>query len=108
MKKMNGKPGGRRLTLSFRQGLTGVLFISPWLIGVTVFFLLPFFNTVTYMFGKVTVSSQGVDFAFTGLENIREVFFRDPDNGRMIFECFWFILAMSSYMADKSSDHAIS
>ena len=86
MKKMNGKPGGRRLTLSFRQGLTGVLFISPWLIGVTVFFLLPFFNTVTYMFGKVTVSSQGVDFAFTGLENIREVFFRDPDNGRMIFE----------------------
>ena len=86
MKKMNGKPGGRRLTLSFRQGLTGVLFISPWLIGVTVFFLLPFFNTVTYMFGKVTVSSQGVDFAFTGLENIREVFFRDPYNGRMIFE----------------------
>ena len=62
--KMNGKPGGRRLTLSFRQGLTGVLFISPLLIGGNCLFLLPFFNTVTYMFGKVTVSSQGVDFAF--------------------------------------------
>lgn len=75
-----------RLSLAFRQGLTGVLFISPWLIGVTVFFLLPFINTVTYMFGKVTMGAGGVQYTFTGLENIKEVFFRNPDNGRMILE----------------------
>ena len=76
----------KRQSLAFRQGLTGVLFISPWLIGVTVFFLLPFINTVTYMFGKVTMGSGGVQYTFTGLENIKEVFFRNPDNGRMILE----------------------
>lgn len=75
-----------RMTLATRQGLSGVLFISPWLIGVTVFFLLPFVNTITYMFGRVSVSSGGVQYDFIGLENIKEVFFRDPDNGRMILE----------------------
>lgn len=83
---MSREKQGRRLSLAFRHGMTGVLFISPWILGVIVFFLLPFFNTVTYMFGSVSMGADGVRYTFTGLENIREVFFRNPDNGRMILE----------------------
>lgn len=83
--KTANKPA-RKLTLAGRQSVSGLLFISPWLIGVVVFFLVPFISTFTYMFGRVSVSSGGVEFTFTGLENIKEVFFRDPENGRMILE----------------------
>lgn len=76
----------RRMSLATRQGLSGFLFISPWLVGVTVFFLIPFFSTIIYAFGKVQFVSGGVEYEFTGWENIREVFFRDPDNFRMILE----------------------
>ena len=76
----------RRMALATRQGLSGVFFISPWLIGVTLFFIVPFISTITYMFGKVQFTSGGVQYEFIGWENIREVFFRDPDNFRMILE----------------------
>ncbi len=80
------KNAHRRMSLATRQGLSGFLFISPWLVGVTVFFIVPFLSTIRYMFGDVEVVSGGVDYTFTGWENVREVFFRDPDNFRMILE----------------------
>lgn len=76
----------RGLSLVARQGLTGIGFISPWLIGIVVFFLVPLATTVRYMFGDVKVGSGGIIYKYIGLENIKEVFFRNPDNGRMILE----------------------
>lgn len=74
------------LSLVAKQGLTGIGFISPWLIGIVFFFLVPLASTVRYMFGDVKVGSGGIIYKYIGLENIKEVFFRNPDNGRMILE----------------------
>lgn len=72
--------------MATRHSLTGWAFISPWVVGVTIFFLSPFFTTVKNMFGKIEFDSSGIVYKYVGLENIREVFFRNPDNGRMIIE----------------------
>lgn len=74
------------LTLAAKQGLTGVAFISPWLIGVLFFFLVPLVSTVRNMFGDIKIGNGGIDYKYVGLENIKEIFFRNPDNGRMILE----------------------
>ena len=77
------------LSLTTRQGLTGNGFISPWIVGFIFFFLVPLCSTIRYMFGDIKFGSGRVIFKYVGLENIKEMFFRNPDNGRMILENLW-------------------
>jgi ABC-type sugar transport system permease subunit len=76
----------RILSYTQKKNNRGYVFIIPWLIGVTAFFIFPIINAVTYVFGKIKITTKGIDYKFVGLENINEVFFRDPDNIRIIFE----------------------
>ena len=40
----------RRTSASRRRRLTGLLFVSPWIVGVLAFFLVPMGQSVFYMF----------------------------------------------------------
>lgn len=65
-----GNPGGRpvkaRVSSRRRTTATGLLFVSPWIIGFLAFFLYPFFATVYYSF----TNFDGVGAArFIGLAN---------------------------------------
>lgn len=72
------------MSMKRRRALLGLLFISPWLIGVTVFFLVPMGQSMTYLFNDITVEPGGVSSRFVGTEILQDVLMRDPDNVRMM------------------------
>ncbi|MCL2360810.1 MAG: sugar ABC transporter permease [Defluviitaleaceae bacterium] len=63
----------RRLTLRNREVLAGFLFILPWLVGVTVFFLFNIVQAVIYSFNTVDFNLGGIGFTLTpqGFSNLR-------------------------------------
>ena len=64
MRKIKGK-----MTYSKREALTGLLFISPWIIGFLTLFLEPLIKSLFYSFNKITITEKGFDMKFVGLEN---------------------------------------
>lgn len=77
------RPG---LSLEKRRNLHGYVFILPWFIGAVAFFCVPLISAVRYVFNSVQVLPGGAVYTFVGLENLRDVFLRDPDNVRLIAE----------------------
>jgi multiple sugar transport system permease protein len=62
-----GKSARRR---ELRNVLTGLAFISPWIIGTLAFQVYPFFASLYYSFRDTTVLNAG---DFVGLDNYREL-----------------------------------
>ncbi len=62
-KIIHSNPGLRR-----REGLIGLLFLSPWLLGFILLKLLPILNTLWYSFTNFSLLNPGQT-AFVGLEN---------------------------------------
>ena len=58
-----------------RQGLTGYLFISPWLVGFLVFTLVPFVASIGLSFSRYDIVLAP---AWVGLANYRELLTNDP------------------------------
>lgn len=69
----------KRLTLTYesRNTVWGLLFLAPWILGTILFFLWPVIDSLMLVFCDVSFSPEGMIREFTGLENIRNVFFRD-------------------------------
>lgn len=68
-----------RFTLRDREAMYGRLFILPWLIGLVIFFIVPFINSVYYTFHKLSFGDNGLEFSYVGLENYIYAFTKDPD-----------------------------
>ena len=61
-----------RMTMRRREILTGLLFISPWLIGVSAFFLRNLFQTANYSLSRINILEQGgYTLTNVGLSNYR-------------------------------------
>ena len=75
---------------SLRPELKGLLFISPWLVGLLWFYLYPFVASLYYSFHNATAFGPG---AFIGLRNY-ELLIRDP--------LFWKSLANTIYFTAGS------
>lgn len=56
----------------------GLLFISPWVVGVLVFFISPIFKSIWFSFCSVTMSEDGVISKFYGLKSYKYYLFEDP------------------------------
>ena len=76
--------GRKKSGLDSRNARFGYIFIAPWLIGVTLFFLLPMKETGVYIFSSVKAVVGGTEKTYVGLQNVRTVFFEDPANVRLI------------------------
>ena len=74
----------RRTSASRRRRLTGLLFVSPWIVGVLAFFLVPMGQSVFYMFNDVTVEPGGMKSVYVGGEILQDVLLDDPQNVRMM------------------------
>lgn len=68
----------RKTSLVERREAGGYIFIAPWLIGVTVFFLIPFIQSIAFAFCDLSFSENGLVQKFVGLKNFRIVFFESP------------------------------
>jgi len=75
-----------RLTATARRRILGLLFISPWLIGVTAFTLYPFVSSILYSFTSYDVISPPM---FIGLDNYREML-SDKLIGIALYNTFYY------------------
>jgi len=68
----------KKLTITQRKKVNGYLFISPWLIGLILFFLHPFLQSLRLSFSKIT-KFAGFHMKWVGLENYARAFLWDVD-----------------------------
>lgn len=64
----------KKMSVEDRRQYVGLAFLTPWLIGVTIFFLVPLVSAIVYVFCDIKFSSEGIVATFCGLDNIRDVY----------------------------------
>ncbi len=75
-----------KLSLRSKRGLTGYLFISPFIIGFILFFLYPFIQSVIFSLNKLEITQSGFVLEYVGLENFREAVLVHPNFARILIE----------------------
>ena len=74
-----------------RRAWAGLLFVSPFILGLILFFIKPLIDTVTYSFCTLQVNYEtGFQTTFEGLRYYRQMFLQDPD----------FLLNMQTVLTD--------
>ena len=68
----------KKLTITQRKKVNGYLFISPWLVGLILFFLHPFIQSLRLSLSKIT-KFAGFHMKWVGLENYARAFLWDVD-----------------------------
>lgn len=63
--------------LKKRKGRWGYLFILPWLLGFTLFFLFPAFESLYYSLNSLKMSANGFTANWVGLDNYAFMLLRD-------------------------------
>lgn len=74
-----------RLPNQKQKYIWGILFTVPWLIGMLLFFLPSFFQSIWWSFNSVTPSSNGLVFQFVGFDNYITLFRSYVINGNQVF-----------------------
>jgi len=77
---MKGEKQRKRPRLSYqrRKSLYGYCFISLWLIGTLLFFLIPLGKSIAYSFSKVSIKPGRIDMDWVGLDNYSYAINKDP------------------------------
>ena len=73
-----GKLSFARLTIKKRNAIAGFLFISPWILGMAIFFFTPLFTSLYYAFSKVELVKSALQTTWVGFDNFRELLFVNP------------------------------
>ena len=55
------------------------MFISPWIIGMIVFFIYPIFHSIYLSFANMAIGTEGVVTRFVGIQNYYKILVTDPD-----------------------------
>ncbi|GIO34095.1 MULTISPECIES: carbohydrate ABC transporter permease [Paenibacillus] len=76
----------KKLTLSQKKSLLGVLFISPWFLGFVFLFAVPLYESLVYSFNHLTVAMSGFDTEFAGLQFYKEIFYKHPTFNRVLLD----------------------
>ena len=76
------------LTLEGRNAVTGYLFLLPFLIGFLAFMFFPILESLRMVFSEVDIDmvKHGFSMKLTGFENIKRVFFVDPEFTMMLVD----------------------
>jgi len=74
--------------LAWHEARSGLLFLSPWIIGFLAFTLIPVIATLAFTFTNITLS-QDVPLRFVGLDNYLALF-RDPQVWESLLVTFKF------------------
>lgn len=56
----------------------GIMFISPWILGMVVFFLVPIFQSIYYTFADISIDADGAHTSFVGTANFYQILVKDP------------------------------
>lgn len=56
----------------------GWICVSPWVFGLIIFFIIPIFQSLLFVFSKASTNVGGFSIKWTGLENLKYIFGEDP------------------------------
>ncbi len=65
--------------LERRRAVWGYAFISLWLIGSIIFFIIPLIQAFIYSVNDIKISNGALDLTFSGMSNYKYLLFDDPD-----------------------------
>ncbi len=84
----------------------GLGFISPWIIGMVLFFITPIFQSIYFSFASLSITADGVETKFEGIKNYYNILVTDPNYMDNLLEAFSslfvsmpFILVVSMVLA---------
>ncbi|MHB8963589.1 MAG: carbohydrate ABC transporter permease [Saccharofermentanales bacterium] len=65
-----------KLSLHKKRALYGFVFVSPWIIGILLFFVNPILRTIQFSFSEIIIDPElnGYSTVFIGLQNFYEAF----------------------------------
>lgn len=65
-----------KLSLHMKRALYGLVFVSPWIIGILLFFVNPVIRTINFSFSEIIIDTEknGYSTVFIGLKNFYEAF----------------------------------
>lgn len=69
------KPG----KIARRDAIAGLIFISPWIIGMLVFKIIPLINSFQYSLADIKFTAFGMKIKFIGIENYVKLFTSDVE-----------------------------
>ncbi len=73
--KKKVKPG----RLAKREALTGLLFVSPWIVGAVIFLAYPLITSFWYALNNIRITPLGKNFTFLGYGNFTQILLSDAD-----------------------------
>ena len=80
----------RRMSSAQRRSLlTGLFFISPWLLGLLLWTVYPLASSLYYSFTRYDLLRPAV---FIGLENYRDIFTTDPHFPEVMYNTFYYVV----------------
>ncbi|MFC0470749.1 carbohydrate ABC transporter permease [Halalkalibacter kiskunsagensis] len=80
------KMGKSFQTYEGQKALWGFLFVSPWLIGFIVFFMIPLVNSLRYSLSTIEASSEGMQITFVGFTNYVQALTVNTSFNRILVE----------------------
>lgn len=69
----------KQLGLKKKQARTGLLFVSPFIVGLLVYFIMPIIQSIQFSFSNIVVTGTGFTQEFIGLQNYIRAFTIDPN-----------------------------
>ncbi|MBR5923481.1 MAG: sugar ABC transporter permease [Clostridia bacterium] len=57
----------------------GYLFVSHWMLGLLLFFVIPAISSIVYAFSNISIVATGFQLKFVALANFKEILFENPD-----------------------------
>lgn len=63
----------------------GVIFTTPWLIGMAIFFIPSVIDSIWWSFNTVSPSTNGLEMKFVGLQNYIDLFTKYVIDGNVVF-----------------------
>lgn len=81
-----------RMSYPKKKAFWGILFLSPWAIGMLAFFLGPLVKTMWYSLNEMALADGGFSYKFVGIENIKYALTVDPDFNQYIIEALLNVL----------------
>ncbi len=69
----------KKISLIERRNNYGYLFVSHWILGLLLFFLIPTISSIIYSFSSLSLSNAGMEMKFVGLEHFTYIFNEDKE-----------------------------
>lgn len=73
-------------SLQTKKTITGLIFISPFLLGFIAFFAYPFIQAIIFSINELQVTSTGYELSFVGWSNYYQALFVNADFNRILVE----------------------